>query len=87
MPQNENDLYDDAPSSGEQPKKSSSTALINRSVLGSKEVSPGDTISLRIVADHGEELEVEVCGEGKEEESEVRTDRSSESGMRSMLED
>lgn len=90
--------YDDAgeapapkPDAGGEP-----TTMINKSVLNGREVKPGDEITLKVVGDHGSELEVSCCCEGGKEkpEGDENPEAPSENeggddggGMRSMLED
>lgn len=73
MPNQTDDLYDDAPMSQEQPSKDKKsegepTALLDKSVLGGKEFNVGDEVVLKIVAMHDNEVEVAYAPEkGKEE--------------------
>ncbi len=80
--------YDDAdsapaPSGGDESE--GKTAMLNKSVCGGKECAPGDTITLRIVKDHGDELEVECTG-SESEESEPEPQAAPDEGMGSMME-
>jgi hypothetical protein len=87
------DLYGDAdsmPSEGGAEKSSGGkTAMINKEVCGGKEYKAGEEIRLRIVKDHGNELEVECTGsEEMEEPSESYGAPEGGSGeMQSMLGD
>jgi hypothetical protein len=95
MPNQDSSYYDDAPAAasangGAGPEGDSrKTAMLNKEVLGGKQVKAGDTITLTVVNDHGNEIEVSCCGE-KEQPSESEGAEGQEQGggeMRSMLED
>ncbi len=58
------------PKSVDEQESESPTALIPKSILGGKKFEPGEEVVLKIVADHGEEMEVEYATEkpGEKEE-------------------
>ena len=70
------DYYNDEPGTSAPAEKSSdSTAkaesfLLPKAVLRGREFEAGDTISLKLVADHGEEIEVSPVGVETEPETE-----------------
>lgn len=83
------DLYSDGEGSApERQPSSSNTATINKSVVG-KDVKPGDTLKLKVVAVHGQELEVECedCESSPDNESDEPMPQQGGGDMRSMLED
>ena len=67
----------------------STTGLLPKSVLGGKELKPGDECTLQIVADHGDEYEVKYADSdaGKPEEPAEAPASAPGGGMDSMLED
>jgi hypothetical protein len=70
----------------------SATGLLPKSVLGGKELKPGDECTLQIVADHGDEYEVKYADQGAEEPQDPDGPGSSPpaapgGGMESMLQD
>ena len=97
MPDTNQGPYDDAPvpsqdganESGQQ--ESGKTAMLNKGVLGGKDIKPGETISLKVIAIHGDEVEVSCDGgeseQSQEEDQQEQPPQEQGSGMRSMLED
>jgi len=61
-----------------EPGEENETALLPKTILGGKEFKPGEEVVLKIVADHGEEVEVEYATEpAKDDSSEM--EKSSDS--------
>ena len=71
------DTPDDSPATGEKPKMDSkpqeemdeSTAMLPKSLFGSDKLEPDSEVTLKVVAIHGDEVEVCVCkpDEGEKE--------------------
>ncbi len=62
--------------------------MLNKAVCGSRDCSPGSTITLKVVKDHGDELEVECCGGDDSSPSDSESQSPApDGGMQSMLED
>lgn len=55
---------------------SENTALLPKSIFGDKKCEPGETISLRVVADHGEEIEVEPAEEKSDSDDSSEMDKA-----------
>lgn len=62
------------------------TAMLNKDVLCGG-VSVGAEFTIRIVADHGNEVEVECVGGGESKESPEKPEEQSKGDMTSLLED
>lgn len=63
------------------------TGLIPKSLLAGKKFNPGDEVVLKIVADHGDEIEVEYApAKPGDESSETETEQSPDSELESMNE-
>jgi len=89
------DLYDDGPSGAPHADGDNDggaggkTAMLNKEVLCG-EASVGSEFTIRIVADHGNEVEVECTGGGNSEKSKTSQEPAPEGGdgsMQSMLDD
>jgi len=81
-----------APSDGGDPDEGgedSQTGLLPKAVLGGKELKPGDTCTLEIVADHGDEYEVRYAEDAgnAEKPAEEPAAAPAPGGMESMLQD
>lgn len=83
-------LYGDE--EGQQPKSvddknaENPTGLIPKTLLGGKKFNVGDEVVLEIVADHGEEVEVQYAQEKPGEEGKTETESADDSELQSMNE-
>jgi hypothetical protein len=86
MPDTDSDYYNDgpaaAPDAGGGGAGTGKTAMLDKAVCG--DCQPGDTVHLKVVAVHGNEVEVSCCAD---EESGQEPPPEQGGEMQSMLED
>ena len=97
MASDNSNLYDDGPAQSPAPApdteaeptgEEGQTTLLPKSVVGGKQLKPGDVCELEVVADHGDEYEVKYAGEaGGEPAGKPEKPEAGGGEMASMLED
>jgi len=88
MPNTDSGYYNDEPAGAsgsggaDVQRAKEQTAMLNKNVLGG-DVSPGDEVTLKVVAVHGDEVQVCACGGesgGEEQEEQAEPQPQEQSG-------
>ncbi len=97
MASDNSSLYDDGPTQSPAPApdteaeptgEEGQTTLLPKSVVGGKQLKPGDVCELEVVADHGDDYEVKYAEQAPEKPQEPAAEPAAPAGgMDSMLQD
>lgn len=84
-------MYTDEPAGGAAPPDAgeasdSPSAVISKEAFGGHECKPGDTYTVKVLAVHDDDVEVQVVGTGTEEEAPPEAPPMGGEGMAPMME-